>query len=178
MCMCRQEGRPFSEKQIELLENFAAQAVIAIENVRLFNETKEALEQQTATAEVLKVISRSTFDLETVLQTLMDNAAILCRAKRGVMFRRDGDTYPLVATYNVTPELREYLQSHSVAPDRATISGRSIMEKRPVHVHDVLADSEYQWGDAARLGSYRTVWASRCCGRASRWERSGLPATP
>ena len=106
---------------------------------------------------MLKVISRSTFDLETVLQTLMDNAAILCRAKRGVMFRRDGDMYRLAATYNVTPELREYLQSHSVAPDRATISGRPIMEKRPVHVHDVLADSEYQWGDAARLGSYRTV---------------------
>jgi GAF domain-containing protein len=156
--------QPFTAEQIKLLETFAAQAVIAIENVRLFKELEarnaevtEALEQQTATAEVLRVISRSTFDLEPVLQTLTDNAAILCKAKRGVMFRRYGDAYRLAATYNATLELREYLQSHPVTPDRATISGRSIMEKRPVHVHDVLADSEYQWGYAARLGSYRTV---------------------
>src|SRR5262249_50647782 len=155
---------PFTERQIELVRTFADQAVIAIENVRLFKELQarnaevtEALEQQTATAEVLRVISRSTFDLETVLQTLMDNAAMLCRTHRGVMFRRDGDVYRVATRYNATPELGEYLQSHWVEPNRATITGRSIMEKRPVHVQDVLADSEYQWGDAARLGSYRTV---------------------
>jgi GAF domain-containing protein/anti-sigma regulatory factor (Ser/Thr protein kinase) len=155
---------PFTDKQIALLQTFTDQAVIAIENVRLFKELQarntevsEALEQQTATAEVLRVISRSTFDLETVLQTLMDNAAMLCRAHRSVMFRRDGDVYRLVAMYNTTPELREHLLSYPIAPDRATISGRSIVEKRPVHVHDVLADREYQRGEAARLGNYRTV---------------------
>jgi len=154
----------FTGREIALLKTFADQAVIAIENVRLFKELQsrnaeisEALEQQTATAEVLRVISRSTFDLATVLQTLMDNAAQLCRAHRGVMFRRDGDVYCLATMYNGTPELRAYLESHPLGPNRETITGRSIMEKRPVHVQDVLADSEYQWTDAARLGSYRTV---------------------
>jgi len=132
--------------------------------VRLFKELQarntevtEALGQQTATAEVLRVISRSTFDLETVLQTLMDNAAILCRAQRGIMVLRDGGVYRLTTMYNGTPELREYMQSHPVEANRATITGRSIMEKRPMHVEDVLADSEYQWAGAARLGSYRSV---------------------
>ena len=155
---------PFTEKEIALLKTFADQAVIAIANVRLFKELEarnaevtKALEQQTATAEVLRVISRSTFDLKTVLQTLMDNAAMLCRAHRGVMFRRDGDMYRLATMYNGTPELREYLESHPLGPNRETIAGRSIMENRPVHVPDVLADSEYQWTDAARLGSYRSV---------------------
>src|SRR6185295_17323390 len=121
----------FTDKQLALLQTFADQAVIAIENVRLFKEIEarnrelsESLSQQTATAEVLRVISRSTFDLETVLQTLMDNAAILCRAKRGVMFRRDGDVYRLATMYNATPELLEYFQSHPVEPNRATITGR------------------------------------------------------
>ena len=162
----RSQPGEFPPEQVALLKAFADQAVIAIENVRLFKELQArnaeitaALEQQTATAEVLKVISRSTFDLETVLQTLTDNTAMLCRATRGAMFRRDGDVYRLAATYNVTSELREYNQSHPVVADRATISGRSLMEKRPVHVHDVLADSEYQWGDAQRAGNYRTVLA-------------------
>ena len=117
----------------------------------------EALAQQTATAEVLKIISRSTFDLQPVLQTLMDSAARLCRAKRCVLFRQDGDVYRASVTYNATPELRRYLESNPITPGRGTVTGRAAHEGRVVHVHDVRTDAEYQWGEAARLGDYRTV---------------------
>jgi GAF domain-containing protein/anti-sigma regulatory factor (Ser/Thr protein kinase) len=154
----------FSEKEVALLKTFADQAVIAIENVRLFKELQarnaeitEALEQQTATAEVLKIISRSTFDLQPVLQTLMDNAARLCRANRGVMFRQEGDAYVAAVTFNVTSELREYLESHWIAAGKGTVTGRVLLERRPVHVYDVQTELDYEWGDAARLGHYHTA---------------------
>ena len=117
----------------------------------------EALGQQTATAEVLKIISRSTFDLQPVLQTLMDSAARLCRAKRCVLFQQDGEVYRASVTYNTTPELRHYLESNPITPGRGTVSGRAALEGRVVHVHDVRTDAEYQWGEGARLGDYRTV---------------------
>ena len=112
----RQEVGPFSDKQIELVTNFAAQAVIAIENTRLLNELRKSLQQQTATADVLKVISHSTFDLQNVLDTLAESAVRLCDSDRSVIRRRVGDTYPVAATYGVSPELRAFREQYLKTP--------------------------------------------------------------
>jgi two-component system, NtrC family, sensor kinase len=162
--LTRQLVRAFTPRQIKLVETFADQAVIAIENVRLFDEVRsrtidlqESLQQQTATAEVLKVISRTTFDLRAVLDTLVQSAARLSEANYSFIFRREDDKYRLAASHGFSPEYREWMASHLIELGRHTLVGRTALEGHTVHIPDVLADPEYAWGESIRRGGFRTM---------------------
>jgi GAF domain-containing protein/CheY-like chemotaxis protein len=156
--VARNTVSPFSDHEISLLKTFADQAAIAIQNARMFNETKEALEQQTATAQVLQVISRSTFDLGPVFDTLVKNAARLCGARTGVIFQREGGVMHAAAWEGASDDFVEFLRTHPIAPSPGSATGRAAMEGRTVEILDAMNDAEYRYGGQS-IEKYRTIIA-------------------
>jgi GAF domain-containing protein len=164
LSLARAEPGQFSSRQIQLVQTFADQAVIAIENVRLFDEVqartedlRESLQQQTATADVLKVISRSTFDLQVVLQTLVESAARLCEADKATITRQRDGVFYRAESFGFSREFMDHVRDIPVVPDRGSATGRALLEGTVVHIPDVQTDADYQFDEALRLGKYRTL---------------------
>src|SRR5262249_21202733 len=158
LSVVRVDTGSLSGKQIETLRRYASQAVIAIENARLLTELHESLKQQTATADVLKVISRSAFDLQKVFETLVDSAARLCRAEKANIWRlKDDGSIQYFAAYGFDPDFMEYMHALGMKLNRGMISGRAALEGRIVHIHDVLDDPEFTLRDTPKLGGFRTA---------------------
>jgi GAF domain-containing protein len=173
----RREPGGFTDDEIALLQTFADQAVIAIENVRLFTELQEknralteahaqvteSLEQQTATSELLKVIGRSTFDLQPVFQTLAENAVRLCEAGNAAIFRFDGQVLRIAAAHNdsgdVSPVERELLERYPISLGRHSGAARAALERRTIHIHDIHSDPDYTWRTLRAPEPIRTVLA-------------------
>src|SRR6516165_6729020 len=155
----RKEVRPFTDQQVSLVQNFAAQAVIAIENARLLSELRESLQQQTATADVLKVISRFTFDLQTVLHTLVESAVHLCEADKGTITRQRGNVFYRAESYGFSAQFMDYVKDVPLEPERGSASGRALLEGRVIHIPDVKNDPDYTWVEAQKLDDYRTIIA-------------------
>src|SRR6516162_3923409 len=160
----RTRVEPFTNKEIELATTFADQAVIAIENARLFEELRDrqaelarSVDELTATSDVLKIISRSTVDLETVLNTLVETVARLCRADQAYMLRQRDDSNHMVAACGLSEEAKEHFLAHPPKVDRGSVSGRVALEKRSVHVPDVLKDPEYTYSGGQKAARFRTV---------------------
>ena len=153
----RLEVKPFTDKQVALVETFANQAVIAIENARLLNELRESLQQQTATADVLKVISGSTFELQTVLNTLVESAMHLCEADAATIWRPDGDVFKLAALRSLSPEFEEFARQNPIAPGRGTVTARVALEGKVVHIPDVLADPDFAGNEYIKRGDFRSA---------------------
>ena len=153
----------FGAAEIVLAESFRDQALIAIENARLFEaeqqrtrELTESLQQQTATAEVLQVISRSTFDLRAVLDTLLKSAAELSAADSGLIFDREGDVLRLISTYGYSREVEQYFAEHPPPVDRGSATGRAVLDGKAVHIPNVLADPEYRLIGHQKAAGFRS----------------------